>query len=240
VSGRGVDILLKAGVDVYVGLLEEKCLELHKRFLTFCNKERPYVVLKWAETKDGFIDKEREIVGVEDAKPTWISNELSRQKVHQIRAVEHAIIVGTNTTLKDNPSLTTRSYGGKNPVRILIDRTLKVPDTYKLYDGSVRTIVFTEKKKLDNGVVFKQIDFSKNIIPQILKELYKEKIQSVLVEGGKQLLTSFIDSDLWDEAYVFVGNSVFKNGVQAPSIGKMPLKEMDIGDDLLKIYTSNK
>lgn len=237
VSGRGVEILQKANKEVYVGVLEEECLNLHKRFLNFCNKQKPYVVLKWAETKDGFIDIDRKVTSIDDAKPTWISNELSRQKVHQIRAVEHAIMVGTNTALKDNPTLTTRTYGGENPVRILIDRNLKVPENYNLYDGSVKTIVFTEKQSSNNKVVFKQIDFSRDVVSQVLNELYIEKIQSVLVEGGKQLLTSFIDAGLWDEANVFVGNSTFKSGVTAPSISKNPAKESVIGNNVLKLYT---
>ncbi|NIJ44953.1 diaminohydroxyphosphoribosylaminopyrimidine deaminase/5-amino-6-(5-phosphoribosylamino)uracil reductase [Wenyingzhuangia heitensis] len=239
VSGKGIEILLKAGREVHVGILEEECLELHKRFLTFHNKQRPYVILKWAETKDGFIDKERIVDGIEDAKPTWISNELSQQKVHQIRAEEHAILVGTKTALKDNPSLTTRSVAGASPIRILVDRTLKVPQHYSLYSGEVKTFVFTEQNAVHENVVFKQIDFSKSILPQILAELHQENIQSVLVEGGKQLLTSFIEEDLWDEALVFVGKSQFTKGVTAPEIKLKPIKESYLQGDLLKHYISS-
>lgn len=218
VAGKGIEILLKSGCEVHVGVLEDECLELHKRFLTYHNKQRPYVILKWAETQDGFIDREREVDGIEDAEPTWISNELSKQKVHQIRAIEHAILVGTNTALKDNPSLTTRTYGGQSPIRVLVDRGLKVPENYNLYDGKVKTIVFTEVEAIHPSVIFKQIDFSENIIPQILKSLYQEKIQSLMVEGGKQMLTSFIESSLWDEANQFIGDVVFTKGIKAPEI----------------------
>lgn len=238
VSGKGIEILLKAGREVHVGVLEEKCLELHKRFLTFHNKKRPYIVLKWAETQDGFIDKDRTVDVLEEAKPTWISNELSRQKVHQIRAVEHAIMVGTKTALKDNPTLTTRTFSGVSPVRILVDRTLKVPDNYNLYDGKVKTIVFTEREVASNNVLGKKIDFSVNILPQILEGLYQENIQSVLVEGGKQLLTSFIENNLWDEATVFVGTSVFGSGVKAPDLKIQPQKQSVVKGDLWQHYSN--
>lgn len=240
VSGKGIDILRKAGCEVHVGVLEEECLDLHKRFLTFHNKQRPYIVLKWAETKDGFIDIDRNVIAKKDAQPTWISNELSKQLVHQMRGEEHAIMVGTHTALKDNPSLTTRTYGGVSPIRILIDRTLKVPTDYHLYNGEVKTFVFTEKEAEHIHVVFQQIDFSKDIIPQVLEVLCQEKIQSVMVEGGKQLLQSFIEANLWDEAKVFVGTSVFKKGVQAPKINREPNKILRIDHDLLKHYFLNK
>jgi len=236
VAGKGIEILLKAGCEVHVGVLEDTCLELHKRFLTFHNEQRPYVVLKWAETQDGFIDMDRKVSKKEDAKPTWISNMFSRQKVHQMRSLEHAILVGTNTALKDNPSLTTRTYGGASPVRIFIDKSLKIPQDYNLYDGTVKTIVFTEKELEHPNVICRNINFSENIIPQMLKVLYQEKIQSVLIEGGKQVLTSFIENDLWDEAIVFVGTSKFKKGVLAPKIKKQPSTVSYLGQDLLKKF----
>ena len=236
VAGKGIEILLKAGREVHVGVLETECLDLHKRFLTFHNKQRPYVILKWAETKDGFIDREREVNTVAEAKPTWISNSLSRQKVHQMRALEHAIMVGTNTAVKDNPSLTTRTFGGVSPIRILLDRNLRVPQNYQLYDGKVKTIIFTESVANHSNVVFKQIDFSKNLIPQILKVLHQEKIQSIIVEGGKQLLESFINQNVWDEANVFVGGSVFTKGISAPVMKTKPISIANLGGDLLKKY----
>ncbi|MEN8765253.1 MAG: bifunctional diaminohydroxyphosphoribosylaminopyrimidine deaminase/5-amino-6-(5-phosphoribosylamino)uracil reductase RibD [Wenyingzhuangia sp.] len=236
VSGKGIEILEKAGREVYVGVLEAECKALHKRFFTYHNKKRPYVVLKWAETKDGFIDKERKVEKLAQAKPTWISNSLSRQKVHQIRAVEHAIMVGTNTTLKDNPSLTTRSFGGLSPVRVVIDRNLKIPETYHLFDGSVKTIVFTNKRIIHEQVQFEKIDFTVNIIPQILKTLHEQGIQSVLVEGGKHLLETFISQELWDEAFVFVGDSHFSKGIKAPSLDGNPQKVDRLGSDLVKQY----
>lgn len=236
VSGRGIKMLLEAGREVVVGCLEKECLEVHKRFLTFHNKQRPYIILKWAETKDGFLDVDREVFRKKDAQPTWISNELSRQLVHQLRAEEHAIMVGTNTALKDNPSLTTRSVKGKNPVRILIDRTLKVPQDYHLYSGEVETIVFTEKDREGAGVTYSKIDFSGDVLPQILEVLYQKNIQSVIVEGGSQLLSSFVNEDLWDEIFVFKGVAEFKSGVYAPKVSVKPIKVDEIGGDLLKHF----
>lgn len=236
VSGRGIKMLLEAGRDVRVGFLEEACLELHKRFLTFHNKKRPYIILKWAETKDGFLDIDREVLSKEEAKPTWISNELSRQLVHQLRAEEHAILVGTNTALKDNPSLTTRSVEGLSPVRVLLDRTLKVPEDYQLYNGEVETIVFTEEERESANVTFVQIDFKENILPQILEVLHQKNIQSLIVEGGNQLLRSFMKDEMWDEAFVFKGTSEFKKGVYAPKVPIKPIKVSEIGEDLLKHF----
>ncbi|MGY5353262.1 bifunctional diaminohydroxyphosphoribosylaminopyrimidine deaminase/5-amino-6-(5-phosphoribosylamino)uracil reductase RibD [Wenyingzhuangia sp. IMCC45533] len=239
VSGKGIQILLEAGREVHVGVLEDECLDLHKRFLTFHNKQRPYVILKWAETQDGFIDKERSVTDIRQAQPTWISNDFSKQKVHQLRAKEHAIMVGTKTALKDNPSLTTRTYGGLSPVRVLLDKSLKVPVDFELYNQEAKTIVFTEKKGTHKGVLYVEIDFSKNIIPQVLKHLHQQQIQSVIVEGGKQLLTSFIESNSWDEAYVFVGQSLFWKGVEAPLLNRKEKKVTTVHGDLLKHYIAN-
>lgn len=237
VSGRGIKMLLEAGREVHVRFLEEACLELHKRFLTFHNKKRPYIILKWAETQDGFLDIDREVVTREEAKPTWISNALSRQLVHQLRAEEHAILVGTNTALKDNPSLTTRSVKGKSPIRVLLDRTLKVPNQYQLYNGEVDTLVFTEKKKESfKGVTYVQINFKEKILYQIVEVLHQKNIQSLIVEGGNQVLRSFIEQELWDEAFVFKGTSEFKKGIRAPKVVIKPVKVTEIGEDLLKHF----
>lgn len=240
VSGRGIKMLLEAGREVRVGLLEEDCLALHKRFLTFHNQQRPYVFLKWAQTKDGFIDVDRVVSTKKQAKPTWISNSLSRQHVHQLRAKEHAILIGTNTAIKDNPSLTTRSVGGLSPVRVLIDRALRVPENYQLYDGTVATIVFTEKKAKHPNVVYKEIDFSKSIMTQILKILHQENIQSVLVEGGKQILESLIEEDLWDEAYVYQGVAAFGSGIKAPKLDVLSIANYSLENDSLFHYKNTK
>lgn len=243
VSGKGVEHLLKNGCKVLVGVLEDECLDLNKRFYTYHNKKRPYIILKWAESEDGFMDVERDIKEISEAKPTWISNQYSRQLVHQYRAEEHAILVGTETVLKDNPKLDVRTMCGNNPIRIILDQTLRIPITYHVYDGLVKTIVFVDKSTEVNqhystihNLVVEPINFDKPIIEQVLQVLFNHEIQSVLVEGGKQLLESFIKHHYWDEARIFVGFSSLTKGVKAPSIKGIQIKETSIFDDTLTIY----
>ncbi|WP_456378820.1 bifunctional diaminohydroxyphosphoribosylaminopyrimidine deaminase/5-amino-6-(5-phosphoribosylamino)uracil reductase RibD [Lutibacter sp.] len=237
VSGRGVAHLKNNGCNVIAGVLESECAALNKRFFTFHNKKRPFVLLKWAETKDGFLDRLR--TNASENLPNWISNRYSQQMAHKMRAVEQAILVGTNTALNDNPSLTARSWGGSNPIRIVLDRSLKIPLHYNLLDKSNKTIVLTENNVVENSVenlLLETINFSKNIPKQICGVLYKHEIQSVIIEGGAQTLQSFIDANLWDEAFVFVGNTLFKEGLEAPKIKKAPLEIKKISSDTLKIY----
>jgi len=217
VAGKGIEKLRKAGIDVEVGFLENECRELNKRFFTFHEKKRPYVVLKWAQTLDGFIDidRNRENFG----EPTWITGDLALRLVHQIRSEEGAILVGTNTAEKDNPSLTLRHWAGENPVRALIDRNLRLSSALNLFDGFSKTLVFNAKKNdLTNNTEWIKIDFEQEITPQILTNLYHRKILSLIVEGGKQLLEGFIRQNLWDEAHVFTGNKFFYGGISAPKI----------------------
>ncbi|CAL2103140.1 Diaminohydroxyphosphoribosylaminopyrimidine deaminase / 5-amino-6-(5-phosphoribosylamino)uracil reductase [Tenacibaculum sp. 190130A14a] len=236
VAGKGIERLKKAGCEVIVGVLEEKCFEHHKRFFTVQNKKRPYIILKWAETKDGYVAP----LEKEAQKPVWISNEYSQQLVHKWRAEEHAILVGTNTVIADNPSLTVRSWSGLNPIRVVIDKSLRIPNTATVLDGKVKTIVLTEKSKEDSeGICYEQIDFEKEIVQQIIEMLQKHKIQSVIIEGGAQTLQSFINANLWDEARVFVGNSKFKNGVKAPLLNVGATSEEKIDKDILKIYRND-
>lgn len=240
VSGRGVKYLKERGCNVVVGVLEKECFDLNKRFFTYHNKQRPFIVLKWAETKDGFIDKLRN--ETDDNSPNWISNKYSQQLVHKMRAEENAILVGTNTALNDNPSLNVRSWFGKNPIRIVIDRTSKIPSNYHLLNGNIKTIVFSEVKHIIDSyrnVIFERVDFNENIPKQICDVLYKYEIQSVIIEGGKQTLQSFIDANLWDEALVFVGESEFKQGLKAPELNKKPNEIEIISNDTLNIYFHN-
>lgn len=238
VSGKGIEKMKKTGINVQVGILEKECREINKRFFTFHEKKRPYIFLKWAETIDGFIDFDR--TQNQFGQPAWITGEKSLLRVHQMRATEDAILVGTNTALKDNPSLTVRRCEGRNPVRLVIDNLLRLPGNLNLFDGTVRTIVFNSKISEESGKIeFVRIDFNKNIIPQILKILYQQNIQSLIVEGGKQLLESFIRANQWDEAYRFIGNKHFTSGIKAPEIkGTVTLTEKTDGDQLL-IYTNN-
>ncbi|MCW0484011.1 bifunctional diaminohydroxyphosphoribosylaminopyrimidine deaminase/5-amino-6-(5-phosphoribosylamino)uracil reductase RibD [Gaoshiqia sediminis] len=235
VAGKGIEKMRRAGIQVEVGVLEDECLELNRRFFTFHQQQRPYVILKWAQTLDGFLDIDRS--QPEFGQPTWISNELSRRLVHRQRTEEAAILIGTNTAMKDNPSLTVRDWSGRQPVRLVIDRQNLLPDSLHLKDGTMPTIVFTDNKGENRrNLEFVPLDFSRNILPQLLDFLYARELQSVVVEGGKLLLQSFIDQDLWDEAHVYVGHSWFGNGVPAPHLAKLPRKCEQLHDTILQVF----
>ncbi len=237
VAGRGIGKMQKAGIKVEVGILEKECIELNRRFFTFHEKKRPFVILKWAQSFDGFLDADRS--EADFGQPTWISNELSRRQVHRQRAEEAAILIGTNTAIKDNPSLTVRDWSGKQPVRLVLDRQKRLPDNMNLKDGSVRTVVFTSYNNSDvNNLEFVKLDFGQSIPQQILDWLYQHELQSVIVEGGRQLLQDFIDQELWDEAYVFTGQVNFGSGVNAPKLFKQPISTDYLDKNLLQVFTN--
>lgn len=214
VSGRGIQKLKDAGIDVKVGVLEAECRQLIKRFVTFNTQQRPYITLKWAESADGFIDINRE-----EGQPVVLSTPITSMYVHKQRAEHHAILVGRKTALLDNPSLTTRNWYGKNPVRLVIDKELTLPTSLKLFDGSAPTWIFTAQDKASTSqVIYFKLDFSRSILPQILQKLYENKLQALLIEGGSQLLQSFIDEGLWDEIYTEHSAKVLENGVKEPVI----------------------
>ena len=226
VSGRGVEILLRAGIEVTVGVLEEECRELNKRFFIFQEQKRPYVLLKWAQTQDGFIDRIRT-----DASepPLLISNAITKQLTHKMRSENQAILVGANTVLLDNPSLTVRNWSGKSPLRIAIDRQGRIPENFNLLDGSISTLVFTEKNKLNKDrVEFIKINFDADNLKTILNEIYKRNIHSVLVEGGASILNSFIEAGLWDEANIEVSPVRITEGVKAPVLDQQPVSRKTI------------
>jgi len=238
VAGRGIKRLMDAGCKVQVGILEKECLELNKRFFTFHKKQRPYIILKWAQSQDGFIAPEAK----EEKRPVWISNKYSGQLVHKWRSEEAAILVGTNTVLEDNPKLNVRKWTGENPVRIVIDKDLKIPETFSVLDGSQKTIVICEnkpKKSVNGNLIFEEIDFSENISEAICEVLYKYELQSVIIEGGSNTLRQFIDKGLWDEARIFTGNMQLKKGLKAPEISGKIWKESYIDTDNLKIYRND-
>lgn len=241
VAGRGIQMLKDAGCEVITGIMEDTCDELNKRFFTFHIKKRPYIILKWAQTADNFIapDSQKRT----EQAPVWITNIHSRQRVHKLRAEEDAILVGTNTVMADNPTLTTRDYSGKNPIRLVLDRELKLDQQLNVFNEEAKTIVFTEKDSVtvdSENVMFKYVDFSKSVVSQICDVLYKEKIQSVIVEGGAFTLKSFIEEGIWDEAFVFTAPITFEDGVLAPNlVGKLYHKE-EIKDNSLFVYRNSK
>lgn len=214
VAGRGIRKLRDAGREVTVGVLEKECRQLIRRFVTFNTLHRPYITLKWAESADRFIDRERS-----GGKPALLSSPLTSMLVHKKRAETDAIMVGRRTALLDNPSLTVRNWYGRNPIRIITDSNLTLPPDLHIFDGSVPTIIFTAKEHPEEkNVTYITIDFERQPLLQIMEELYRRKIQSLLVEGGSQLHQSFIDMDLWDEAYVEKCPVRLHSGVKAPEI----------------------
>jgi diaminohydroxyphosphoribosylaminopyrimidine deaminase/5-amino-6-(5-phosphoribosylamino)uracil reductase len=239
VAGKGIVRMIKAGIDVEVGILENECRELNKRFFTFHEKKRPFIILKWAQTLDGFIDIDR--LSEHFGEPTWITGEKALVNVHKLRAEEDAILVGTNTAEKDNPSLTVRHCEGKNPLRLVIDRELRLPKKLNLFDNFAETLVFNAiKNETKEKTTFVQLNFSQNIIPQILTELHKRNQLSVIIEGGRKLLQSFIDLGIWDEAHIYTGNKKFITGICAPIIsGKIMVQEKFDSDHLVVLKNEN-
>ncbi|MDR1883096.1 MAG: bifunctional diaminohydroxyphosphoribosylaminopyrimidine deaminase/5-amino-6-(5-phosphoribosylamino)uracil reductase RibD [Prevotella sp.] len=219
VSGRGIKMMRDAGIDVTTGVLEKEARTLNKEFFTAQTKNRPYIYLKWAQTQDGFIDKERN--AGEKPRPTPVSNDFSRMLTHKKRAEVDAIMIGTNTAVNDNPSLTTRYWYGKNPVRIVLDRQGRIPSAYRLFDGEVKTIIFTEKdlyEKESENVIYIRTVFNESLFENIFSILKSREIGSILVEGGRALLQSLINKRLWDEAYIETSTVCFGKGVKAPEI----------------------
>jgi len=236
VNGLGIKYLQENNVKVKVGLLKKKSLELNKRFFTYHKKNRPYIILKWAETKDGFMDivrkgKKKEI--------NWISSENFKTMVHQWRAQEDAILVGRTTVENDNPKLTVRKVKGKNPLRVILDPNLKLDPKHNIFDNSSKTIIanlILEKKK-DNILYLKCS--KKDMILNLVNYLYQMEISSIIVEGGFNTLSSFIDNNYWDEARVIVGNKLFKNGLKSPTINKKWISKKLVGQDILLKYLND-
>lgn len=240
VAGKGVKKLMDAGCEVVVGVLEEKCRELNKRFFTFHTKKRPYIILKWAQSADGFLSPLP--VAGKEREPVWITNRYSKQLVHKWRAEEEGILVGTRTAIEDNPKLTTRLWHGSDPVRILLDRKLRVPAESFLFDDSIKTLVLCENvasERSSENVIFEPVDFEKDLTTQISEILWRNGIQSVIIEGGRQTLQTFIDSQKWDEARVFTGTIQFKKGTASPKFSGKLISEEKIATDTLRTYIND-
>ncbi len=239
VAGSGIEKLKAAGKNVTVGILEKECQELNKRFFTFHNKKRPYIILKWAQSGDGFIapkTKDRQA-------PVWISDTFSRQLVHKWRSEEQAILVGTQTVLDDNPKLDVRDWTGKNPVRVILDRSGKIAKDCHIYDGKTKTIFITEQEilTLNENCIFENVIFDNDLPQKIMGILCKYEIQSVIIEGGRQTIQSFIDADLWDEARLFISKTVLYEGVKAPKINiHNATKRTLLEDELITFFNNDK
>lgn len=237
-NGRGIGLLRQAGIDVTEGVLAEECHLLNRRFIAFTKRHRPYIILKWAQTADGFIDIVRESP---ELPPLKISNTITKTLNHQIRTREAAIMVGTRTVFLDNPHLTVSKWTGKNPIRIFIDRNLRMPRNYRVFDGTAKTIVFNNiKDETHLNIVFVRLDFGRDIIPQMLDFLYRQGVVSVIVEGGWQLLQSFIDMGVWDEAIVEESQQRVGTGVNAPVLtNNIALKEEYLSKNRCTTYTNS-
>jgi len=231
VAGKGIEKLKKAGIEVVENVMEDACRKLNRRFFTFHEKNRPYVILKWAQTLDGYLDKQR---AADEIGINWISAPETKSLVHKWRSEEQAILVGRNTIINDNPSLTVRDYSGKNPIRIIIDSQLSIGNLKNVFSDDAETIIFNriKQEKQSNIEWIKIHETSTHVI---LKELYNRSIQSILVEGGSRTLQYFIIDNVWDEARVIVGDVNFESGIKAPIINKLPTDTYPFGKD--RIYT---
>ena len=229
VSGGGVAILSRHGCEVEFSEMEAECRDLNRRFFTFHKEKRPYVILKWAESSDGYI-------APEGGQQKWITGEESKQLVHKWRTEEQAIMVGTNTVLIDNPELTARLWEGNNPVRVAIDNHGRIPATAKILNSEAATLIYGARKTGSPSATFVSVNTEGDQLNAILTDLYNREIMSVIVEGGQQLLNSFIVNGIWDEARVFTGEINFSNGLKAPQLKMSPVGEKLIGPDRLRLF----
>jgi diaminohydroxyphosphoribosylaminopyrimidine deaminase/5-amino-6-(5-phosphoribosylamino)uracil reductase len=230
VNGRGIEKLQEAGIKVITGIMEQECIDLNKRFFTRVQKQRPYIILKWAQTRDGFF-------APDDDSQYWITGPEARKLVHKWRSEEDAVLVGKNTARIDNPQLNVREWKGRSPKRVVIDRRLELSRDLHLFDQSVETLVFNEiKTDIDGKIKYIALEDFENYVPQYLMfQLYIQDIQSVIIEGGAATLNRFIEAGLWDEARIFTGNKTLGSGIQSPVINGIIETEYPVGVDQLTI-----
>jgi diaminohydroxyphosphoribosylaminopyrimidine deaminase / 5-amino-6-(5-phosphoribosylamino)uracil reductase len=232
VNGRGVKILKQNGVNIVTNILQKEGAFLNRRFFTWHLKKRPYIILKWAQTADGFIAPDKN-----SSQTSLISNVSSRTLVHKWRSEEQAILIGKNTALQDNPRLDVRLWKGKSPVRIIIDPQLVLPQNLNIFDRSQHTVIINYKiSRQSENIRFIKISPAKNIAHEIFNVLYNEKLQSVIIEGGSNILNQFIDSGYWDEARVFVSPGVMKKGIKAPDFHFSFKTQQELNGDTLRFY----
>ncbi len=236
VNGKGIEKLQKAGVKTIVGVLETECLQLNKRFFTFHTKHRPYIILKWAQTADGKI-------AANNTGRLQISNDYTNRLVHRWRTEEAAILVGTNTAEKDDPILDNRLWTGTTPIRIVLDLSLRLPNSLKLFNQQYKTLVFNFlKQETDNNISYIKLNSGGSILLQMLNTCFGLGIQSILVEGGAKLIQNFIDEEIWDEARIITNEELrVADGLKAPVIMKQDIiKAEKIFSDLIHYYTNNQ
>jgi diaminohydroxyphosphoribosylaminopyrimidine deaminase / 5-amino-6-(5-phosphoribosylamino)uracil reductase len=234
-QAKGIEKLMKAGIEIELGILEKECREVNKRFLGFHTKHRPYIILKWAQTVN------HKIAG-QGTDRLYITNEFTNRIVHKWRSEEASILIGTNTALMDDPELTTRLWAGNNPVRLVVDMDLKLPRHLRVFNDQSRTIVFNKMKHEESGdLLFYQVTEDVSLVHQIINALYQLKILSVIVEGGTKLLQSFIDEDMWDEARVITNEQLLvKSGLDAPQfVSALKTSEEKMFTDTVEIFNSN-
>ncbi len=230
VGGGGIKKLRAAGIQVISDILFKEGLEVNKRFFTSIAKKRPYIILKWAETSDGFIARKNN-----DSK--WISDEFSRQLVHKWRSEEDAVLVGSGTVLHDNPNLNVRDWSGRDPVRVVIDRFLKLGSDQNVFNRLQKTLCYNLiKEEAHKNLLFIRMD-KENFLKALVQHLYNQNIQSLIVEGGAQILDSFITKNLWDEARIFVSPQKFNSGIPSPQITGVFHGERKLQGDWLKIFS---
>lgn len=230
VDGKGIEKLQAAGIQVITGVLEQECQWLNRRFFTKVQKHRPYIILKWAQTQDGFF-------APTDGSQFWITGPESRKLVHKWRSEEDAILVGKKTVLSDNPQLNTRYWDGPSPKRVVIDRGLELNKGLNVFDQSAETLIFNEVKfDVDGKNRYIALEDFERFVPQyILYQLYLQDIQSVIIEGGARTLDAFIEAGLWDEARIFTGDKVLNKGIKAPQITGILADEYPVGADRLHL-----
>jgi diaminohydroxyphosphoribosylaminopyrimidine deaminase/5-amino-6-(5-phosphoribosylamino)uracil reductase len=231
VSGKGIQKLNDAGIEVEYGVLDKECRALNKRFFTFHEKKRPYIILKWAQTQDGFISRWPLPEIKED---NWITGKESKALVHQWRSHEQAILIGYNTLINDNPLLTARLANGKNPIRFVLSRTIDLQTDLNVFKQDAKTIIFNPvKDDINNNIEFVKIDWN-NKVQQVLDYCFKNNISSIIVEGGTNTIYNFMNINAWDEAQVFVNpTKTFEHGISAPGINLTNILPIHVGTDLL-------
>lgn len=232
VKGQGVEILRQAGVEVTTGVLQKEGEELARIRNVFASQKRPFITLKFAQSKDGFMGRTGEQI--------WISNPISKRLSHRLRSERDAILVGTNTALTDDPALTNRLWFGLSPLRILLDRSLRVPTGSAIFSQKNKTLVVTEHAPphaAEKNVEYFQTSFDDTLLPKLLSHLFALKISSLIVEGGAYTITQFLKKGLWDEALVFTGNKYLLSGIKAPDMAATPISTMRFSDDILAIFS---